>query len=88
MALAAYVEFPDTAAPAARPTPAPAASGLPRKGMQVDEVDRLLGEPRQTRQRMEGRLQVTTRLYDASVGRVAAEFVEGVLIRYTITSGN
>jgi hypothetical protein len=87
-ALAAYVEFPDTTAPAASHDPGPASGGLPRRGMQMDEVDRLLGEPRQSKQRMEGRLQVTTRLYDASVGRVAAEFVEGVLIRYTITSGN
>ena len=87
-ALAAYVEFPDTAAPVARRDTEPSPGGLPRKGMQVDEVDRLLGEPRQTKQRMEGKLTVITRIYDASIGRVTAEFVEGVLIRYTLTSGN
>ena len=87
-ALAAYVEFPDTAAPAESRDPVPSPGGLPRKGMQVDEVDGLLGEPRQTKQRMEGKLTVTTRIYDASIGRVTAEFVEGVLIRYTLTSGN
>lgn len=87
-ALAAYVEFPDAAAPAESRDPVPSPGGLPRKGMQVDEVDRLLGEPRQTKQRMEGKLTVTTRIYDASIGRVTAEFVEGVLIRYTLTSGN
>ena len=46
-ALAAYVEFPDAAAPAESRDPVPSPGGLPRKGMQVDEVDRLLGEPRQ-----------------------------------------
>jgi hypothetical protein len=95
-ALAAYVEFP-AAAPAAPEdassplTPAsgavrPAAAGLPSKGMLAAEVDRLLGAPEKTSQRMEGKLKVTTRTYVTGAGRVAAEFVEGVLIRYTVTS--
>jgi len=87
-ALAAYVDFPDAAAPAATRDPEPPAGGLPRKGMLIDDVDRLLGVPGHSKERMEGKLKVTTRLYDARVGRVTAEFVEGVLIRYTITSGN
>ena len=36
--------------------------------------------------RMEGRLKVTSRVYSTNSGQVTAEFVEGVLIRYTITS--
>ena len=32
------------------------------------------------------KLKVTTRVYPTKAGRVSAEFVEGVLIRYTITS--
>jgi hypothetical protein len=95
-ALAAYVEFP-AAAPAAPEdassplTPAsgavrPAAGGLPSKGMLAADVDRLLGAPEKTSQRMEGKLKVTTRTYVTGAGRVAAEFVEGVLIRYTVTS--
>jgi hypothetical protein len=35
---------------------------------------------------MEGRLRVTTRVYSTEKGQVTAEFVEGVLIRYTMTS--
>jgi hypothetical protein len=35
---------------------------------------------------MEGRLKVTSRVYSTNAGVVTAEFVEGVLIRYTMTS--
>jgi mannitol/fructose-specific phosphotransferase system IIA component len=34
---------------------------------------------------MEGKLKVVTRAY-TSKGKVTAEFVEGVLFRYTVTS--
>jgi hypothetical protein len=96
-ALAAYVDFPPTATEspasalpiaggAALPTSRPAAGGLPSKGMLVADVDQLLGAPRKTSDRMEGRLKVTTRVYSTNTGQVTAEFVEGVLIRYTITS--
>lgn len=83
-ALAAYVEFPDSAATAepARPEP----HGLPAKGMLLADADRLLGTPESTSERLEGKLRVTTRTYASSAGRVVAEFVEGVLIRYTVTS--
>jgi hypothetical protein len=95
-ALAAYVEFPETIAsdPTGAPSTAPIpgaqparpASGLPWKGMLLADADRLLGTPQKTSERMEGKLRVTTRTYASSAGRVAAEFVEGVLIRYTVTS--
>jgi hypothetical protein len=96
-ALAAYVEFPEaTAANPASPPPAlpvagasathPAAGGLPRKGMLLADVDQLLGTPRKSTDRMEGRLKVTSRVYSTNAGVVTAEFVEGVLIRYTMTS--
>ena len=96
-ALAAYVEF----TPVASESPAPAmplagsvappaspsaAGGLPSKGMLVADVDRLLGTPQKTSDRMEGRLKVISRVYSTNSGRVTAEFVEGVLIRYTVTS--
>jgi hypothetical protein len=35
---------------------------------------------------MEGRLKVTTRVYPTAAGQVTAEFVEGVLIRFSMTS--
>ena len=44
------------------------------------------GKPSETTDRMEGRLKVTTKVYRASAGQVTAEFVEGVLIRYSMTS--
>ena len=46
-------------------------SGLPRKGMLLQDVDALVGSAAKSN---EGK------------GRVTAEFVEGVLIRYRITS--
>ncbi|HEY8258538.1 MAG TPA: hypothetical protein VIG08_12860 [Gemmatimonadales bacterium] len=91
-ALADYVVFERTPADASPLQPGPEAApptptgGLPRKGMLVPEVDRLLGTPRQTSERKEGRLTVKTRVYDAPTGQVTAEFVEGVLIRFTATS--
>jgi hypothetical protein len=91
-ALADYVVFERTPADASPLQPGPEAApptptgALPRKGMLVPEVDRLLGTPRQTSERKEGRLTVKTRVYDAPTGQVTAEFVEGVLIRFTATS--
>ena len=96
-ALAAYVDFGDTASGAAPLTPAmpvagavpagkPGPAGLPTKGMLQSEVDDLLGPPQRTSDRMEGRLKVTTRVYSTKAGQVTGEFVEGVLIRYSMTS--
>ena len=93
-ALADYVDFegpatapagagPAEAAPSAEPQAGPLAL---RKGMAVDEADRLLGAPASTRDRKEGTLAVNVRTYDSASGRVRAEFVEGVLVRFTITS--
>lgn len=94
-ALEAYLEFPeaqaqtDAAAPqpfgGAGAPPAPG-SGLPSKGMLQADVDQMLGMPAKSTDRAEGKLKVTTRVYPTKAGKVSAEFVEGVLIRYTITS--
>jgi hypothetical protein len=54
--------------------------------MLTADVDQLLGTPKKTSDRMEGRLKVSTRAYSTSAGEVTAEFVEGVLIRYTVRS--
>jgi hypothetical protein len=50
------------------------------------DVDELLGTPKKTSERMEGHLKVTTRVYPITAGQVTAEFVEGVLIRFSMTS--
>jgi hypothetical protein len=60
--------------------------GLPRKGMLAQEVDAQLGTPQGTKERKEGTLRVQMREYSTPEGKITGEFVEGVLIRYTITS--
>jgi hypothetical protein len=95
-ALAQYVDFSQLAATAAAPAGIPGQvgqealpprrGGLPRKGMLAQEVDTQLGPPTANKERKEGTLRVQTREYSTPEGRVTGEFVEGVLIRYTITS--
>jgi hypothetical protein len=100
-ALARYVDFGDFRQQAAAPTQGDTARstvpwhfpnaplgrpGLPRKGMLLQEADALLGTPVKTTERKEGTLKVQTREYATPSGRISADFVEGVLIRYTITS--
>ena len=90
-ALAEYVSFgtgghPDTFGEvAAAPAAAPALRG-PRKGMLLQDADDALGAPLRTSERREGNLRVVTRVYRTPDGEVSAEFVEGVLVRYTMTS--
>jgi hypothetical protein len=89
-ALAEYVTF--AAAPGAaagpRPTPLPAATGggQPRKGMLRADAERELGRPVEAIERREGTLRVTTLVFIRGDERIKAEFVEGVLFRYSITS--
>jgi len=85
-ALAEYVDFSSFGA---EPAPGPhAASRLDelRKGLTVEEVDALLGRPEAISQRTEGTLKVSTSTYRTRDRGITAEFVEGVLIRFTITS--
>jgi hypothetical protein len=89
-ALAQYVDFRPATVTASVPLqPAgtsAAPGGLPRKGMLLQDVDALLGTALQASERKEGALRVQTREYKTPAGRVTAEFVEGVLIRYRIAS--
>ena len=57
-----------------------------RKGLTADEVDALLGRPDAITQRTEGTLKVSTSTYRTRDRAITAEFVEGVLVRFTITS--
>jgi hypothetical protein len=88
-ALAQYLDFGQTGTAASAPLQ-PAAptqrSGLPRKGMLLQDVDALLGPPAKASERKEGTLRVQSREYTTADGRVSAEFVEGVLIRYHVSS--
>lgn len=93
-ALAEYVDFPSaadrrpstggrvTAQPALQ---APAAGGI-RKGMSMAEVEQSLGKPDKTADRSEGSLRVVTATYARGDQVITADFVEGVLIKYSISS--
>lgn len=87
-ALAQYVDFGQLHSRASEPSPmvpTPRPGPL-RKGLLLQEVDATLGSPLESTERKEGNLKVIQRKYSAPMGQVTAEFVEGVLIRYTITS--
>lgn len=85
-ALAQYVDFGQLRLDPSRPATAGQRGGLPRKGMLLQDVDGLLGPALTASERKEGSLKVQTREYTTTDGRLSAEFVEGVLIRYRIAS--
>ena len=90
-ALAEYVTFEragDTMLAGLPTTAAPApGAGLPQKGMTTGEMQALRGAAVDSSERKEeARLTVITRSYRSGASRVVAEFVEDVLIRYSITS--
>lgn len=94
--LSPYVDFnpaADAAAPAAAaqgnsfaPPAAPRGSDLPRKGMTRAEMERDFGRPQESSERREGTLRVVTLVFVRGEQRISGEFVEDVLIRYTISS--
>jgi hypothetical protein len=84
-ALADYVDFP-FASGADIVTPQTARPGTLRKGMTIADVEAALGRPERTTERSEGSLKVVTATYLRDDQRITAEFVEGVLIRYSISS--
>jgi hypothetical protein len=86
-ALAAYVDFSLLAETGTQPaSPGEARTGELRKGLTVAEVDALLGRPDAIAERKEGTLTVSTSTYRTRDRRITTEFVEGVLIRFTISS--
>jgi hypothetical protein len=82
--LAAGVDTATVSAPIAVADTAMSESTL-KKGMLRAEVERKLGPAKEASDRREGQLVVTTLVFQRADERIAAEFVEGVLIRYTIT---
>jgi len=95
-ALAEYVSFeaqPESSVatkpaglPLADPQPSPKPSRRLYKGMLLDQAEAALGPAQKSTERMEGKLKVTTRTYPSEDGVMTAEFVEGVLFRYTLKS--
>jgi hypothetical protein len=54
--------------------------------MSMAEVEQSLGKPDRTADRSEGSLRVVTATYSRGDQLITAEFVEGVLIKYSIAS--
>jgi hypothetical protein len=50
------------------------------------EAERAFGQPIESSPRRDGGLAVTTLVFDVGDQRISADFVEDVLVRYTITS--
>jgi hypothetical protein len=71
---------------AGSPPRTPPPSGGLHKGMLLQEVDAALGNSMASTERKEGTLKVVQRKYSSPIGQVTAEFVEGVLVRYTVSS--
>jgi hypothetical protein len=96
-ALAEFVEFPFTdrvtrpaksefAASPGGSRGMVAGGGGVHKGMTRQQAEDEYGKPDETSDRMEGKLKVTTAVFSRGDQRIQAEFVEGVLIRYSISS--
>ena len=93
-ALAEYVDFSNASPDVvdARPTidaprpPPPADVVLPKKGMTRAEAERVFGTPVDTSDRREGSMVVTTLVFVKGDQRISADFVDEILIRYSITS--
>jgi hypothetical protein len=57
-----------------------------RKGLLRADAERAFGKPVNASERREGGIVITTLVFAVADQRVSAEFVEDVLVRYTITS--
>jgi len=85
--VAALGEFVDFGGDAATEPPAPGGDITAlRKGMTRAEVERAFGRPIECSKRVEGTLVLTTLTFDVNDQRIAADFVEDILVRYTVSS--
>jgi hypothetical protein len=91
-ALGPFVEMSGEPAPALRQSaplpvdPRMAADGVPHKGMLRVDAERELGRASDASERREGALTVVTLVFLRAGQRITAEFVDDVLIRYSIAS--
>jgi hypothetical protein len=88
-ALAEYVDFRPAGARADdAPSPAEraAAISLLRKGMLRADAEGAFGTAVESSDRRDGNLAITTLVFIVGERRIAADFVDDVLVRYTITS--
>jgi hypothetical protein len=91
-ALTEYVDFGTAGFRASQPPlpiaplPPPADVSQLRKGMTRGDVERLLGSPAESSRRVSGEIAISTFVFLAGDDRVTADFVEDLLVRYTISS--
>jgi hypothetical protein len=83
-ALADYVAFSSELSPSP-PLSSAAVDRFPRKGMSRSDAERAFGQPVDVADRREGSLAVTRAVFVSGDQRITAEFVEDVLVRYTVT---
>ena len=82
------VEYVDTKPPSESPASRPAGETvLPRKGMTRSDAERAMGKPIVDGvDRREGSVIVTTLVFVSGDQKITADFIEDVLVRYTMTS--
>jgi hypothetical protein len=86
-ALAEYVDFGGRPGPRDSAPPPPGGDiTMLRKGLLRADAERLFGPPASAAERREGGIAVTTLVFNVADQRITAEFVDEVLIRYTIMS--
>jgi hypothetical protein len=83
-ALAEFVDFSPT--PQGGSDAQGGVDGMPRKGMLRIDAERQFGRPVSVSERREGALRVVTIVFTRGDSRITADFVEDVMIRYTVTS--
>lgn len=84
--MAALAEYVDFGGRASEPAPPTGDITMVRKGLLRSEAERLFGAPASVSERKEGGLSITTLAFNLGDQRVTAEFVDEVLVRYTIMS--
>lgn len=88
-ALEKWVDFPgaarSAAAGAGEAASAPAPTAL-KKGLTLQQVERLLGPAAEAKTETQGGLEIMTRTYSADEQKIVAKFASGVLVEYAITS--
>jgi hypothetical protein len=92
-ALVEYVDFTESGVPSlgggptAPPPPGPQSAGTDiHKGMTLAQVEGVLGKADKTSDKMDGTVKVTTATYTRGDHVFTAQFVEGVLVKYSIAS--
>ena len=85
-ALERYVDFSPSVSSRRGDDRPVAESSLPRKGMSRAEAERAFGRPARENERREGDLVITTLIFERRDQDITADFVEDVLVRFSISS--